>query len=241
MVIEHPEYIAVIRCKRKSHKISTICLLLLVIAVWSAIFSFKAKADVNIVYPDNYQFNVNTNEQVTVEVGKSPEDTLREIGEQTNPLYIVKAAEVQFKYSEQVPLSPAVQEFIWTKCKAATRDYVNYYYFMLGAIQVESAFKSKAVHYNSNGSVDRGLCQINSCNVKRMKNLGLINSSDDLFDIYKNIDCGFEMMNKYINMFGVSESAYYAYNTGREKSGSNANSRAVMRYMSEWQSILSLS
>ena len=238
MVIEHPEYIAVTRCKRRGHKLITACLVITTIAAWSVIFSMRAKADVNIIYPDDYQFSVNSPE-ITVEVGKSPEDTLKEIGEQTNPLYIVKAAEVQFPYSEAVPLSPAVQEYIWIKCKEATSDYVNYYYFMLGAIQLESSFNSNAVHYNGNGTVDRGLCQINSCNVKKMKKLGLINSSDDLFDTYKNIDCGFAMMNRYIDMFGVTESAYYAYNTGRERTGSNKNSRAVMRYMGQWKSVLS--
>lgn len=239
MNIEHPEYIVVTHCKRKNHKLLTLGLSLLTIAIWSFVFSMRARADINIIYPENYQFSIYTG-GIEVEVGKSPEDTLREIGEQTNPLYIVNNIETQFSCSEKIPLSPAVQEYIWVKCKEATSDYVNYYYFMLGAIQLESTFNSNAIHYNGNGTVDRGLCQINSCNIKKMKKLGLINSSDDLFDTYKNINCGFAMMNQYINMFGVSEAAYYAYNTGRERAGSNKNSRAVMKYMEQWREVLAL-
>jgi hypothetical protein len=45
-------------------------------------------------------------------------------------------------------------------------------------------------------------------------------------------------MNQYIDKHGVSEDAYYAYNTGKEHGGSNRNSRKVMGYMREWQTLL---
>lgn len=145
---------------------------------------------------------------------------------------------IGFNYSEDVPLSPAVQEYIWNKCTEATDDYENYYYFMIGAIELESSFNHEAIGHNNNGSTDRGLCQINSSRISEMKNLGLIDCTGDLFDIYKNIDCGFELMNRYVEKFGVCESAYYAYNTGREKEGSNKNSRKVMKNMTKWKEVL---
>ena len=228
MRLQHPEYIQKPHKQRDSLRFG-IGMAMLIGVAFASNTAVYADTETSIVYAPTIKG--------AVEIGISPDSVAIKVDSKQSEAAETKTSD--FVFSASVPLTAEVQEYIWNKCKAATSDYVNYYYFMLGAIQVESSFKSKAIHYNSNGSVDRGLCQINSCNVKKMKNLGLINSTDDLFDIHKNIDCGFEMMNKYINMFGVSEAAYYAYNTGREKSGSNANSRTVMKYMSEWQSVLS--
>ena len=140
--------------------------------------------------------------------------------------------------SAAVRLPVEVQQYIWTKCKKVTGDYKNYYAMILGTIELESDFKRTAIHYNDNGSVDRGLMQINSCNISSCKRAGLISCTDDLWDIYKNIDCGFHEMDYYIKKFGVCESAYYAYNTGRQNGGSNKNSRIVMRNMSYWNTLL---
>lgn len=140
--------------------------------------------------------------------------------------------------NDAVPLSTELQEYIWTRCKKATSDYENYYAFILGCIQHESTFRARATHHNSNGSVDRGIMQINSSNIGKMKRAGLIASAEDLFDPFVCVDCGLWLMNQYIDRFGVSESAYYAYNTGRETEGSNKNSRKVMQYMAEWNALL---
>ena len=80
--------------------------------------------------------------------------------------------------------------------------------------------------------------QINSSNIGKLKRAGLISGADDLFDPFKCIDCGLWFMNQYVEKFGVAESAYYAYNTGREREGSNKNSRMVMKYMAEWKQLL---
>lgn len=140
--------------------------------------------------------------------------------------------------SSAVPLDVEVQEYIWNHCKKVTGDYKNYYAFILGAIQLESEFKRTAIHHNKNGTTDRGLMQINSCNIKSCKKAGLITCTDDLWDIYKNIDCGFHEMNEYVKKFGVCESAYFAYNTGRTSGGSNKNSRVVMNNMAHWNAVL---
>lgn len=193
-------------------------------------FHMMIKAEekpIAVIYTDDY-------------IAKHPELAITAVG--IAPDSVVKEPmkeEEVFSYSEEVPLSPAVQEYIWAKCKEATSNYKEYYYFMLGAIELESSFRTKAVNYNSNGTVDRGLCQINSVNVKGMKQLGIINTADDLFDTYKNINCAFQIMNEYIWRFGICESAYYAYNTGKIKEGSNKNSRAVMKNMAKWREILS--
>lgn len=140
--------------------------------------------------------------------------------------------------SEAVPLSEGLQRYVWEKCKAKTDSYRQYYTFILGAMQHESSFKAKATHHNDNGTIDRGIMQINSSNIGKMKRAGLIGQTEDLYDPYKCIDCGFHMMDSYIDMFGITEDAYYAYNTGREHGGSNRNSRTVMGYMSEWNRVL---
>lgn len=140
--------------------------------------------------------------------------------------------------SESVPLSVELQEYLWTKCKKATSDYKNFYAFCLGVMEHESTFRPSATHHNKNGSVDRGIMQINSSNIGKMKKAGFIGSADDLYDAYRCIDCGLYMLTNYIGKFGVSESAYYAYNTGREREGSNSNSRKVMQYMQKWNAIL---
>ena len=225
--MQHPEYVAVRRSKR-SHDGFYRVLIGFVMGLFFmfglGMMSHAEALEIQIIYSEEY-------------LAKHP-DLLTKVEIGIAPGTEEEKVEEAFPYSEEVPLSPAVQEYIWLKCKEATDNYNEYYYFMLGAIQLESSFKPTAVHHNSNGSIDRGLCQINSCNIKKMKKLGLIGSTDDLFDIYKNIDCGFAMMNQYINMFGVTESAYYAYNTGRERTGSNKNSRAVMRYAAAWKEVL---
>lgn len=140
--------------------------------------------------------------------------------------------------NDAVPLSVELQEFIWTRCKRATDDYKNYYCFMLGALQLESTFRAKAYHSNDDGSIDRGIGQINSSNIAKFKKLGYINSVDDLYDPFINLECSFYLMNQYIKELGVTESAYYAYNMGVIKQGSNKSSRTVMKYMAEWKKIL---
>lgn len=166
----------------------------------------------------------------TVEVGIAPPGTEVEV--------YIPDIDDDCPVNEAVPLSPELQQYIWTHCKRATSDYKNYYAFMLGAIQHESSFRFKATHKNDNGTIDRGICQINSSNIGKMKRAGLISGTQDLFDPYKCIDCGFWLMDQYINMFGISESAYYAYNTGKEKHGSNINSQTVMGYMENWKKVV---
>lgn len=141
--------------------------------------------------------------------------------------------------NEQVPISIELQEYLWTRCKKACPNaYKDYYAFCLGVMQHESTFRDWVTHKNGNGSIDRGIMQINSSNVKKLVNKGYITCGDDLFDPYKCVDCALYFLNNYISRFGVSESAYYAYNTGREREGSNKNSRIVWKYYNNWKEVL---
>lgn len=140
--------------------------------------------------------------------------------------------------SELVPISEELQEYIWTKVKRTDLDPYEYYCFMLAIMQHESSFRERAFHENSNGTSDRGICQINSSNIKKLKAAGLIGKTEDLYDPYKSIDCAFFILDEYIEEFGVVEAAYYAYNTGRKKQGSNKGSRAVMGYYESWRKAL---
>lgn len=166
---------------------------------------------------------------------QSPVDNMLVLQIEPVPDEVKAAAEERsFKYLEELPIDREVQKYIWDKCGHDK----EYYALMLGAIELESSFDHKATGHNSNGSVDRGLCQINSSNISNMKRLGLIGCKEDLYDIYKNIDCAFYLMDKYVGMFGPTEAAYYAYNTGREHEGSNKNSRAVMQLKSKWRELI---
>lgn len=216
----------------RAFRLFALVTLVFVLCFW---YRIQAKADDNVTILYAPQV---TQEQV---VGYSPTDGLVVLGVApfVDEAKAVEAERAKFKYNEEIPLSADVQEYIWEHCKAVTSDYENYYYYMLGAIQLESQFKQSAKHYNSNGSIDRGLCQINSVHISELKRNGLISCTEDLFNLYKNIDCGFEIMNPCVEQFGVTEEAYYSYNTGRKKPGRNKNSKLVMQYMSEWKQKLS--
>ena len=132
-----------------------------------------------------------------------------------------------------------LQKFLYDQTKSVysdTVDRLDYYYYLLAVIQRESEFKIRAYHKNSNGSTDLGLMQINSCMWKELKQKGIISSSEDLYDPYTNIVAGLYELNQCVAKYGLSENAYYMYNTGRRnKPGTNKNSHIVWDYFLEWK------
>jgi len=131
-----------------------------------------------------------------------------------------------------------LQKFLYDQTKSVysdTVDRLDYYYYLLAVIQRESEFKTRAYHKNTNGSTDLGLMQINSCMWKELKQAGIISSSDDLYDPYTNIVAGLYELNQCVAKFGLSENAYYMYNTGKRKAGTNKNSHIVWDYFLEWK------
>ena len=201
--------------------------------------SVPAPVDIHDAVDITNENNEPTEESIRI---LRPGDQSNEYGAESETISIddiyVPDSDDDCPVSSAVPLPIELQEYLWTKCKKATGDYKNYYAFCLGVMEHESSFRAKATHHNSNGSTDRGIMQINSSNIGKMKRAGFISCAEDLYNAYKWIDCGVHMLNNYSSQFGVSESAYYAYNTGRERKGSNKNSRIVMGYMSKWNTVL---
>ena len=135
---------------------------------------------------------------------------------------------------DAVPLSESLQRLLWEECQKYGIDFC----FALGTIQLESDFKAGAIHHNTNGSTDRGICQVNSCWIKTLKQLGMITSADDLFDPATGIRCGMWELGQCVAKYGNTERAYAYFNTGSEKVKSNKASRTVWKYKQEWETRL---
>lgn len=140
-----------------------------------------------------------------------------------------------FIYHKEIPMERELQEHLWTQCKMWGVDYG----LALGSIEQESHFKIDAVSgVNNNGTIDIGICQVNSRNVDRLKRLGMIEKQEDLLDPYKNIECGMFILGVCVEEFGNTEQAYYYYNTGKKRFGSNKSSRKVWEYTQKWHRLL---
>ena len=138
-------------------------------------------------------------------------------------------------YNDLVPLDPDLQKYIWDKCKAATDDYRNLYSFMIGLIDQESTFNSRAV----SKTADYGLCQTNKKWVypEVKKEFGLSDVTD-CFDPYISVDCCFYELTKKLDSYGVSERLYYYYNTGKTSGSSNKNSRSMIKKWQKWDAVI---
>jgi len=77
------------------------------------------------------------------------------------------------------PITPQI--YLETKLKEAGLE--GDYPLLYKVISCESGWKAEAVNYNSNGTIDRGLFQINSVH----------GYGNELFDPYTNIDIGLKL------------------------------------------------
>ena len=149
---------------------------------------------------------------------------------------------------EKYGFSKDLQRYTYNLCKEFyPADPEHYYTFLLAVMQQESDFGRDRSNYNKNGSRDLGIMQVNSCNWRELKKKGLISSydmstltCDELqYDDYINIRAALDEMNICVNNHGISENAYYSYNTGKHKKKStNKNSHKVWKYYGEWCSRL---
>ncbi len=99
---------------------------------------------------------------------------------------------------------------------------------LLYAIAVtESSLNPNAINYNTNGSIDYGLMQINSCHLPTLSKFGIDKNS--LFQPQTNITVGAWILSKCVNKYGYSWNAIACYHMG---SGSLDN-REALRYV--WQ------
>lgn len=145
---------------------------------------------------------------------------------------------------EKWGFSKDLQKYTYDLCKEFyPQDPEHYYAFLLGVMQQESDLGRYRSHYNSNGTRDLGIMQVNSCNWADLKKNGLISlydlnnlTCDELqYNDYINIRAGMDEMNICVNKWGISQNAYYSYNTGKHKTqGTNKGSRLVWNYYTEW-------
>lgn len=105
-----------------------------------------------------------------------------------------------------IPLSVDLQEYIYKTCKEKGIPYE----MTLAIIKTESNFNPKARNVNTNGSVDKGLMQINSIHSKWCKELGITN----LFDPYQNIKIGTTMLSNLYSKYKDVNHVLIAYNMG---------------------------
>lgn len=113
-----------------------------------------------------------------------------------------------FVYSEEIPLSKDLQKFIYKQCKEQKLEY----HVVLALIRRESNFNASAIGYNSNGTRDNGLMQINDCNKTWLYNkLGI----DNLLDPQQNVIAGTTMLGEYAAKYGMYN-ALVAYQFGEQ-------------------------
>lgn len=91
---------------------------------------------------------------------------------------------------EGLPLDDDVLEYIWERSLEYEFDYL----FLLAIVAVESNFEYDVKNVNNNGTIDRGLFQINSSNIKWLSELAGIDNVDP-YDVYQNIDMALELLN----------------------------------------------
>lgn len=84
-----------------------------------------------------------------------------------------------------------------------------------GIGRTESGFKVDAVNVNSNGTIDRGIMQINSVHLN-----GNLNA-EDLFDPYINIEMGAKILRACIDKHGMTYRALNCYNGKLENNSYN--------------------
>jgi len=87
-------------------------------------------------------------------------------------------------YMPNIPLNMEQQQYLYLQCDIYNVDYK----LMLALIELESNYNPKAINHNSNGTVDKGLFQVNSCNHSTLnKHFG---RELDYLDYYDNVMAG---------------------------------------------------
>ena len=116
-----------------------------------------------------------------------------------------------------------LREYAQIQCEKADISYELF----LAVVYNESRFQPDATHINKNGTIDRGLCQINDACHPFLYSKNIISSPDDLYNPYININAFISLMeyhlsyttNEYHALLGyqVGEGAYrQRYENGRK-------------------------
>lgn len=138
-----------------------------------------------------------------------------------------------------------LQKYLWSAVCSYTEDKAKreqYYCYLLAVMQHESSLGNDKSNYNTNGTRDLGIMQINSSNWKDLKDAGIITTysksnltCDELqYNDYTGINAGMYYLNNYVDEYGISEKAYFKYNTGKSSGESNKNTRKVWKYYQSW-------
>ncbi len=109
-------------------------------------------------------------------------------------------------FIEEIPLSKELQKYIFDLCEEKNIDYD----LVLSVIKCESNFNINSVGYNTNGTYDSGLMQINSCHLKSLEEEYGIN---DIMNPYQNLLVGINLISNSINNYGEI-GGLVAYNMG---------------------------
>lgn len=155
----------------------------------------------------------------------------------------------RFPYSEELAaystnMDYDFQYYIWGLANSHGLDdnAVNYYYaWLIGLAEGEHDFQtgSRTYHTNGNGSVDRGMFQTNSCWVKKLKKMGWINSSEDLYDKYISAKCGDWYGWIGYSIYGWDIGSYSAYLYGdTSRVRTNKYTKRVWNLQQKWYDII---
>lgn len=109
------------------------------------------------------------------------------------------------KYDDNIPLNYELQLHLKVECERHNVDFHE----ALAIMTVENpSFDPAAINKNNNGTVDIGLFQINSCNLRDFENMGY----SDLKNPKENISYGIYFISKLDKYDGHEK--YMAYNMG---------------------------
>ncbi|MCR8641442.1 lytic transglycosylase domain-containing protein [Paenibacillus sp. N1-5-1-14] len=122
------------------------------------------------------------------------------------------------KYIKDAKLNEDLLEYIWNKCN---ENHLSYEMF-LAMIKVESDFGRIKLNYNKNGTVDKGLMQINSSSLKWLADLANIKNPNPMND-YQSVDMAIAYLveeKSYWSRLDMSDKQVYSamllsYNRGR--------------------------
>ena len=164
--------------------------------------------------------------------------------------YTLPDPEDRFVYHEELEdmgygLNEELQKYLWEFAVDFSSEDISakdVYSAYLTVLWGESNFKKRAYNdKNPNGTVDRGIAQINSCHIKDLKKLGMIETAEDLYDPKTGIRCLVFYYNDCLAQFGATESSYFHYNCGIDAKGSsNKNSRTVWAMKETFDGIVDL-
>lgn len=119
-----------------------------------------------------------------------------------------------------------LREYARTHCEKADISYELF----LAVAHNESRFQPDATHINKNGTVDRGLCQINDACHPFLYSRNIISSPDDLYNPYININAFISLMEYHLSYTTDEYHALLGYQVGegayrqRYENGSKTNS-----------------